>query len=234
MMPRKDSVLVLWSANFATKISVAPEMFGLSAAQAAEYGTRNAMYLAATTALMTARAQGTRSEAMTAARDAAKAPLLSYGRQLYAIISANDAVSNADKAGLGIHVRSGGPSPIPAPAACPRVGIVSVAARTVSVSIDDGTGAPRPRKLAGAIHAFVYTHVGESYPSNPAVWQFNGVATRASRQIAFPDTVPNGAQVWVRAAWVNRRGQIGPLSAPVTTNLQGGGADITKTVKIAA
>jgi hypothetical protein len=234
MMPRKDSELMAWSANFATKIAAAPEDYGLTAAQASEYGTLNTAYAAAYAALTTARAQGTRSESMTAARDATKAAVLNFGRQLYAIVSANGAVSNTARAELGIHLRSGGPSPATAPAAAPVVGIVSVAARRVNVVIHDGVGAARPRKLAGAIHAFVYTFVGPDYPANAAMWQFHGIATRAAAQIHFPDTIPSGAQVWIRAAWVNRRGQIGPASSPVTTNLQGGGTNVTKTMHIAA
>lgn len=47
-------------------------------------------------------------------------------------------------------------------------------------------------------------------------------------------TSAGGARVWICAAWVNRKGQAGPRSSPVSTHIQGGGVDIVSGMKRAA
>src|SRR5689334_12161070 len=131
-IPLKESLLVPWSSNFNARIAATPEAFGLTAAQAAAFAALHDPFVAAYEAMMVARAEGTRSESQTAAKDDAKEALIAYGRELYSVVQASAAVSDADKVLLGVHIPSGKRSPIPAPASRPRVNVVSVAARRVS------------------------------------------------------------------------------------------------------
>ncbi|MCC6422594.1 MAG: hypothetical protein IT447_03880 [Phycisphaerales bacterium] len=55
-----------------------------------------------------------------------------------------------------------------------------------------------------------------------AVWQFQGSATKSRHEITFADSVPSGQPIWIRCAWINRKQEVGPMSLPVTTNIQGG------------
>jgi hypothetical protein len=81
----------------------------------------------------------------------------------------------------------------------------------------------------------VYSFVGENYPSDPTLWNFEGATTKPKFQILFPSTMTGGTQVWVTAAWINAKQQAGPLSVPITTTLQGGGTTSqTANIKIAA
>lgn len=77
--------------------------------------------------------------------------------------------------------------------------------------------------------------------------------TGANFKIVFPDAVANSVQVWACferrrdapqtalpaahrcrcAAWVSRRGETGPVGAPITTNIQGG-VSSAPAMKIAA
>ena len=78
-------------------------------------------------------------------------------------------------------------------------------------------------KPDGAVAAWVYSFVGTNYPTDPTEWDFQGATTRSTHEIVFPDSVANGAQVWICAAWINAKQEAGPVSVPITTNVQGGG-----------
>ncbi|MCC6423213.1 MAG: hypothetical protein IT447_07005 [Phycisphaerales bacterium] len=90
-------------------------------------------------------------------------------------------------------------------------------------------------KPAGATAAWVWTFVGTNYPTDPAAWQFQGSATKARHEITFSDSVASGQPVWIRCAWINAKQETGPMSLPITTNIQGGGASVVvQEIKIAA
>jgi hypothetical protein len=221
-IPLKDSLLVPFSTNFNDRIVASPSTFQLTAPQAAAYTPLHTAYVEAYNTMMAARADGTRSESLTAAKDSAKKTLLDYARQLYGIVSANDLVSDAEKILLGIHVKVI-PGSIPRPGVRPGMDFIGVNGRTVSVSIHDSASSAKRGKPAGAVAAWVYSFVGTEYPSDPLEWSFEGATTRAKFDIVFPSTVPGGQQVWVCAAWVNAKQEAGPTCLPITTNLQGGG-----------
>lgn len=147
---------------------------------------------------------------------------LNYARQLYSFVQSNAAVSDANKILLGVHVRVI-PTPIPAPGVRPGMDIVSVANRTVKVHIHDSASSNKRGKPAGTDAAWVYSFVGASYPTDPGAWDFEGSTTKSTFDIVFPNSVANGAQVWICAAWINGKQQAGPVSVPITTNVQGGG-----------
>ena len=117
----------------------------------------------------------------------------------------------------------------------PAVDVIRVSGRTVSLNVHDSASSLKRGKPAGATAAWVYSFVGENYPSDPTLWNFEGATTRPKFDILFPSTVAGGAQVWVCAAWINAKQEAGPTSVPITTNLPGGGAiSGDGTMKIAA
>jgi len=232
MIPLKDSLLVPYSTNFNDRIVATPLVFQLTAPQAANYTALHAPYVAAYETMMAARADGTRSKSLTNAKDNAKRDLLIYARQLYSFVQSNNSVSQANKILLGIHLRVI-PAPIPRPGVQPAVDVIKVSGRTVSLNIHDSASSLKRGKPAGATAAWVFSFVGENYPSDPTAWNFEGATTHPKFDILFPSTVAGGSQVWVCAAWINAKQQAGPTSVPITTNLPGGGS-ITETMKIAA
>ena len=223
-IPLKDSLLVPWSANFDTRANATPLVFGLTAAQANDYTTLHTPYVAAYNAMMEARADGSNSKALTAARTAAKDALLAYARELYAFVSANTSVSDENKILLGVHVRSGGNTPVPAPTERPGMHVEAVVERTIELTIHDSASSTKRGKPAGAVQALVYYFAGEDYPSDPNGWSFAGVATKRTFAFTVPDSVAGGTRVWVCAAWTNRVGDPGPVNVPISVNVQGGGS----------
>jgi hypothetical protein len=231
-IPRQDALLVSWANNFATRISAEGNPYGISTGQQAEMTARAAAFADAYNGLMNARANGTRSASMTAAKTSAKKALLAIGREVYAIISANTAISDADRILAGINVRAPRTS-IPAPTVEPVVSVVSVVCRTVAIRIRDSASTTNRGKPRGCRSAFVYCYVGREYPSDPAAWTFKGATTRTKYDISFDSAIPGGSTVWIYAAWANAKEQVGPPSIPVATTLQGGGSTIQPT-KLAA
>jgi hypothetical protein len=234
-IPTKDAQLVPWANNFSTRIGASGNPYSIPAAQATEMMARTTAFITSYNSLMDARADGTKAESQTADKDAKKSALLELGRELYAFVAANTSISDADKILAGVHVRSDKNSAVPAPTARPGMDLVSVVARTVTVHIHDSASSSKRGKPAGAISAWVYSYVGAEYPSDPSLWQFQGAFNKPEAEIVFPDSVVNGAQVWICAAWVSRRGETGPVSVPITTNVQGGGMSASSAnMKIAA
>jgi hypothetical protein len=216
---RPDPVLYTASMNFSTKISANPAACGLSPSQADAYAALNALWTAAYEA---ARDPATRTQSRVAAKNAARKALRKMASDLAWIISGTPAVTDAQKIDLGLSVRRP-PSPIPPPADRPGMDLISVTGRTVMLRIHDLASVSRRGKPAGVAAAWVYTFVGENYPADPAHWTFAGATTRAKYRIVFPDDTPNDQQVWIAALWINRKQEAGPMSAPLTTNLPGGG-----------
>lgn len=213
-----DAELYTGSQAFSTKISATPTAYGLVAAQATAYAALNTAYA---TAYLAAIDPLTRTKGTVATKKQAKVNLKGSASDLARIINGTPTVTDTQKIDLGIGIRST-PAPIPPPSVRPGVDIVSVVARTVKVHIHDSASSTKRGKPAGVLGASVYAFVGAVYPTDPTGWAFQGTTTKTTFDVVFPDTVANGAQVWICATWFNNRTQTGPISLPITTNVQGG------------
>ena len=225
--PTIDSRLVDYTTNFDAVLTADYAVYQLTLEQATQYTTLSQAYVSAARALGTARAKGTRSEQLTTARDTARKNLLAYGRSLYKMVQGNASISDEAKIALGVHVPKSR-SDQPRPTSAPTVAITDVTARTVKFRIYDPTSASKRSKGQYATGALIYSYIGEDYPADPAGWTFHGPSTTFSNEITFPSTTAGGTQVWIMAAWVNRKLQSGPPANPVSTYLQGGGAQVSQ------
>jgi len=225
-----DAEMATGSGNFLSLITGTPSAYGLVVAQVNAYDVVNLTYQDAYNLAIT---PATRTKGAIKAKNDAKKALKTMAADLAAIIDATPTVTDQQKIDLGLAIRKT-PSPVPVPTDRPDVDLVSVTARTVTIRVHSGTSDKRG-KPDGTTAAWVYSYLGVNYPTDPTAWDFQGATTRSNHEIVFPDTVANGAQVWVCAAWVNRRGDAGPVSVPITTNVQGGGvSSATSGMKIAA
>jgi hypothetical protein len=229
-VPSRDALLLAFGANYSAIITAAPTSVGLTAAIASElagFQANYAMQLAAATE------PSTRGKATVFAKNVAKADLVSFIRQTARTIQGTPTVTDEQKLALGLTIRKTHPTPVNPPSVAPAVAVASVVGRVLNLTLRDSTNGKRARPF-GAFSAWVYTYVGATYPSDPSDWAFQGAATRFEHAVTFPNTVAPGAQVWVCAAWINRRGESGPPSVPITTNIQGGGVGASVDIKLAA
>ena len=213
-----DAELLAGAANFSTLITAAPGPLGLSAGQATFYATLNASYA---TSYAAATNPGTRTKAAIATKDTARANLVANSRQLANIIYSTVGVTNTQRVLLGLKENIK-PSPVPQPSSAPLVDFISTVSRTVKIRIHDGT-TPKKSKPAGVKSASVYSFVGLTAPANVDAWKYEGNANKSVFDITFPDSVANGALIWVAAIWKNAKNQSGPPSDPISINIPGGG-----------
>jgi len=67
----------------------------------------------------------------------------------------------------------------------------------------------------GAKGADIYSFVGAEAPTDPNEYRFEGMTTRATVDILFPNSVASGATVWLSARWISSRGQKSQASYPL-------------------
>jgi hypothetical protein len=226
-----EAELYTGSKNFSARISADPAAFGLTWVLVNPYAAANTTWM---TLYEETRDPQNRTQIQIAAKNAARDTIRTMSANLAKIVEGTATVTDVQKLELGLNVRKT-PAPIPAPTERPSVDLVSVAGRVVTVHIHDSASSTKRGKPAGATAALVYTFVGENYPSDLSAWRLDGAATKANYEITFGGEIPAGQPVWIRAAWINRKQEAGPLSTPITTNIQGGGSAVQmREMKIAA
>ena len=211
-----DSVLLAGANNFSTLITAGPVPLGLTAAQATAYAALNTSYASA---YATAINPPTRTSVTVAAKDTARALLVNNTIMLAALVLRTPGVTNAQKLSLGLNPKAP-PTPAPVPGSAPLVDFISTVARTVKVRVHDGS-TPKRAKPPGVKSATVFSFVGLTAPMTVAGWKYEGVSNKSVFDIVFPDTVANGALIWIAAVWNNAKNQSGPPSDPVSINIQG-------------
>lgn len=230
-LPTADGALLQFAQNFSNLLTANFAAYGLTTSVASTYSSKFNTYK---TALGLASADATRGKSTVYAKNVAKQDLIGYTRLVAGQIGRTMTVTNQQREDLGLIVRKK-PTPVPAPTTRPSVELISAIMRMVDIRVFDISTQFKRSKAPNTIGAKVYTFVGEEYPSDPTFWDYQGDATRGKFSMTFPDTVPNGAQVWICAAWFNRKGETGPISVPISTNVQGGGTQqLEQELKIAA
>ncbi len=230
-LPDTDDGLLSFALNFSTLLSANYTQYFVPESIAQAYAARFNSYR---TKLEAAQAPETRGRATVLAKNIAKKDLVDNTRQIARMINNDMRINDNQRQALGLTIRKTHPTPVPAPSVRPGVDLVGVSVRTVTVHIHDSASSSKRGKPEGVLGAKVYTYVGPDYPSDPALWAYEGDVTRSTHEITFPDSVAAGAQVWICAAWYNRRGETGPVSMPITTNIQGGGMAQQQEMKLAA
>lgn len=211
-IPRRNADLRDWAANFAALISADPGAYGLSAPEAAAVQSAADAYTSAYTA---AADPSTRTGSTVAARREARAALLSVVRRAAGIIRASASVTAAQRAALGLTVPAGGPTPVPAPATFPLIGVVGATPGRHELRFADSATPDRKAKPPGAIGLQLFCAVGHGAGATPdgarLVGQFTANPIRVDHRAADA-----GKPAAYFARWVTRRGLTGPWSAGVS------------------
>jgi len=214
----KQAELLTQAQDFSEKITLTPVAFGLAAPDAVALASDVSLY---ETSYQAATDPATKTEVTVEqknfAKDALIARMRSYGRR----ISANPAVTDAQKISLGLNIRDTNPSKTPAPGTRPVATVILVNGRTVRVRIADELTPNQRAKPDGVSEYELFTFVGESAPAEITAWTYQGQGTRNTVDITLPPTTASGAKVWIACRWCNRRGVPGPTSAPVAAIIVG-------------
>lgn len=214
---RKQADAVAGSANFASMIETDFADYGLTSAQSVTFqGLNTALQDSYTTAMEPM----TRTPVAIEAKDEALKDMRDNAILLARIIYATSTVTDAQLVALGLLPRPV-PAPRPATTTAPVVEVMLVNGRLVKVRIR-AVDADGSRKPIGSAGAQVYSFVGPAAPTDPRQYHYEGLATRGTCEIQFPNDVASGATAWIAAGWVSQRGTPGIACTPVQVTIQGG------------
>ena len=216
-LPNRDADLLLWAQNFYSVANVAPTSYGLTAAMLTSFNALVTSYQAC----LAACDPGVRNKAAVLAKNDARDALRNSARLLAKLVEGTATVTNSQKSSLGLNVRAA-PQPIPPPGFAPQTDIVSVVGHNVKVRLHNSETAGKRGKPAQVKGAAVFSYVGETAPTNPAAYKFEGNTTLTVVDVTFPETVAAGSSVWIIAMWFNERAESGPPSTPVQAIIQYG------------
>src|SRR4051812_28494515 len=125
-----DDGMLSWGANFSTRITATPIVYGLTAAIATTLAGEQSAYASP---LSAAQEPSTRGSSTVIAKNTVKADLIAYCRQLTRTIQGVSTLTAQQKHDLGITVRDTQPSPIPPPANAPSIITKSTIGNTVRI-----------------------------------------------------------------------------------------------------
>jgi hypothetical protein len=222
-IPRTDRELVSWSTNADTRLTAAPDLYGITPAVAQQYNAVHTAFVLAYNEHMAARQSGVRSSPLASTTARCKRDLLIFARGLYKAIQSNPVVSDADKILLGVHIISDTRTRTPAPDVAPGIQVLAVDGRCVRIRIYDPAQPGRKRMPDGVSNATIMSFVGPAAPTDPFAYKFEGGTTRCNLEVRFPDSVAPGSQVWLIAFFSNGRDRTGPVCTPVGAIINYGG-----------
>ncbi len=209
--------LKVGSANLVTIVTPVPATWGLTSGQITSYNTLATTYA---TKLALTQVAGTKTKVTVAQKNEAKKALKLASVRMNRIISSIPTVTNDQLIELGLNPRAT-PGPRPFPTTPPTVEVISCAGRLVKIRIHDTSTESRGKPF-GTTGANLFSYVGSSSPTDPALYHLEGTATRATIDVLFPDSVASGATIWLSACWINARGERGIGSTPISFTIQGG------------
>lgn len=219
--------------NFSTVLAADPLIYNETVASAAAVTAAVDAYVDSLGILINARANGVRSQQMTAAKNSDRLAMLNLLRPIYASVQESVSISDEAKIALGVHVKDTQNTPQPVPDFSPYLSVVKVDGHTVTVRAanpNEPASKARPPFVSGI--AF-FSYVGAEAPTDPAEFRFEGNTGRIDVNVTLPASVPTGSTVWFTAFFFNNRKQSGPACMPVSATL-GAGSIMPPAMQIAA
>lgn len=212
-IPTKDADLIAWGDNFAAVITADPALYGLLAADALVIQTQYNEFAAAYAIAVN---PATRTIVTIAAKDEEKAGFLSIARAYAAIIRANAGVSDAAKAAAGLTIPDPTPTPIPVPSTTPILAAPLQGIGTILMSITDSATPLIKKKPFGVVGGclFFSKWVGVTPPDGSQKLLL-GLITKSDNVLTTAGYTTAGEKVRYYCQWYNRKGELGPIGAPL-------------------
>ena len=218
--PSTDAALLAWARNMSNRLSADHAAYGIDEQRAADFAALVDSY---GDAYRAANLPGIRSRAATTVKNQARESLKAEARLIVSIVRGQTDVSDAQKIGLGITVPARRRQATPRPSHGPRLLITSMTGRTAQILLTNAeleAGRSKPRGVQGAL---IFFAAGDQPPApGTEGWKFHSGTSRTKCRVTFPVKLAPGAKVWICAAWVNARKQLGPPSMPAGTHIQFG------------
>ncbi len=217
-IPRPDAEFSGWLDNFVSYANANLAALGLVAADMTPTTTAQTTWKVVYPAHITAQdaAQSARQ-----AKDAGRTSVEAAVRPLVRRLQASPAVSDAERAALGITVPDPGGSPIGPPTTHPIVAIECGARLQHTINFTDSATPTRKAKPAGVLGAEIWVNIlpiGSPTPTDPDSFTFVSLDTRTPYTLNF-DGADGGKNAHYILRWVNPTGQKGPWSETATATI---------------
>ena len=213
-IPRGDDAFNAWQANFVTYANanlanlglVLPDLISILSAQAA--------WTPSLTAHVAAQAN---AQSARATKDGSRTVLEALIRALVRRLQSSAAVSDAERAALGITVPDlGAAAAIPTTRPICQIDPSQRLRHTIDFA--DESTPTRKAKPAGVMGAEIWVKIGPTPPVDPSELTFLAVDTRTPYTTDF-DGADGGKQAHYMLRWVNTRGETGPWSETATATI---------------
>lgn len=215
-VPADDAGFDAWAVNFSTLLTADPTAYGEDAASALAVQNEVDIWVPAYAAAID---PSTRTPATVAAKDAARVAVEDAARPVAQRINANGAVSNQQRADLGLTIRKTTRTPIPPPISAPSINLVNAIPTQHKLSIRDVTTPTSKAKPFGVTHAKLYGAVSVDGGATFAEKQLLNLTTKTPHwqdTSAFnPGDVIRYTAEWSTRSGPNGVAQDGPESAPL-------------------
>lgn len=216
-MPNTDSGLLQWSQQFAQKIALDPEAYGITPAQSAELSAAQASYAEN---YQLALAPKTRTRVAVAEKNHSRSAFKRVAKRMAAVIDTQANVSDPQRVALGLNVR-GPRRRIGKPQTAPRLQHRETSGNTMRLQVIE-RGTATGAKPSGVIGAIVFSYCGSQPPETLKGWDYQCMTSRNNFKIKIPAGAQPGEMLWFAAAWINTKLQRGPMSKSLSTYVQYG------------
>jgi hypothetical protein len=205
-IPKKDSELVPWSANFTAKVAANASEWGILPDEVAALQTANASFAA----LYTQADSPARTSIIVAEKNAARKTLVEEIRKLSGFRLKNPVITDTQRVALGLHVRDATYTTIPAPKSHPELDIDVFDFRRLKL-IFHNMGSESKAKPYGVNGAVIACAVLDARPANHDALTRTVLATRTPYILEFTEE-ERGKKVYIAICWQNEKGEKGPWS----------------------
>jgi hypothetical protein len=205
-IPKKDSELVPWSANFTSQIEANAVAWSISAGEVAALRTANDSFAA----LQKQADSPAKNSIVVAEKNAARTTLEGIIRTLAGFRLKNPIITDAERIAMGLHVHDTTPSTIFPPHSRPEFDIDVVDFRRLKVTFHDqgSDSKARPYGVNGAV--IIYA-VLDTPPADHSALTRSLLATRTPHVLEFTEE-ERGKTVYLAICWQNEKGEKGPFS----------------------
>jgi hypothetical protein len=205
-IPKKDSELVPWGANFTSKVAASASRWGIPSNEVVDL--QNA-YDAFVTLQKKADSPD-KTTVIVAEKNAARKKLVDLIRALAGFRLKNPIITDAERVGMGLHVHDVTPTTIDVPKTRPELDLDVLDFRRLYAAFHE-QGSKSKAKPYGVNGAVIVYAVLDAPPADHGALTRNVLATRTPHVLEFTEE-ERGKTVYVAICWQNEKGQKGPWS----------------------
>lgn len=216
-IPSSDSLFFNWVKIFAEFIDANFAAIGLTAAQNTALQALIAKWLIDYPAHLSAQAT---ASSLAQKKDSSRSGLENFVRELTALIQANSAVTNEQRAALGITVPKSTKTPSPVPATRPMANVDNKNRLDHTIHFFDEATPNSKAKPEGVKACEIWMKIGGTPPADASELKYLASDTRSPYIVHFNgEDAGKTAHYWLR--WLNTRNEPGPWSETISVTISG-------------